>query len=349
MIALRQVISYAFNLLFIISVFAKLLDAYRNLDFVKTHFITSSNMLLVFTLVFAVALRLKGIFPFSPIVTRFITFFLTPFTLLCTIIFIAIDQMTYVNFIYSKLFIQIESVFLLGLFFLTISIIFLPSAWLKKHYKSFLFFLPFGLLALFYIYKHVPFDAWMRISHEDSLIEYLQVVALLTASFFAIKNAKVFFTNRKVLLSIVFIFAAIVLFGVAGDEISWGQRIFHLQAPQFILENNTQGEITIHNQYRFSGYVPMVYGLIGLYGSTAWIPFWFLKHIFKRNIFPQFFVPQAFLFLYFFFAYAYNYALRWGDYSIITGGGWAEMTELLLYSGAMLHFIYIYITLKAKI
>lgn len=40
---------------------------------------------------------------------------------------------------------------------------------------------------------------------------------------------------------------ALLLLGMTGEEISWGQRIFGLQSPEFMLKNNVQGEITFHN------------------------------------------------------------------------------------------------------
>ena len=43
----------------------------------------------------------------------------------------------------------------------------------------------------------------------------------------------------------------IFLFG-AGEEISWGQRIFQIKSPSFFLQNNSQGEINLHNLYFYN-------------------------------------------------------------------------------------------------
>ena len=40
--------------------------------------------------------------------------------------------------------------------------------------------------------------------------------------------------------------ALIFIFG-AGEEISWGQRIFNVESSEYFLENNAQGETNLHN------------------------------------------------------------------------------------------------------
>jgi hypothetical protein len=52
-------------------------------------------------------------------------------------------------------------------------------------------------------------------------------------------------------LSIVGI--ALLFFVGAGEEMSWGQRIFHVATPQAVKEANVQGELTIHNLAFFQG------------------------------------------------------------------------------------------------
>lgn len=59
-------------------------------------------------------------------------------------------------------------------------------------------------------------------------------------------------------------FALIAFFG-AGEEISWGQRIFNIATPEALNEFNAQGEITVHN-LEFNG--------IELNFETAFDVFW---------------------------------------------------------------------------
>lgn len=82
---------------------------------------------------------------------------------------------------------------------------------------------------------------------EDRLVEWLSVMGLLCASFVCFQR---FFKLRKVkpaiFLVIAFLFG-IVLFFAAGEEISWGQRLFGLKSPEYFQQNNTQGETNLHN------------------------------------------------------------------------------------------------------
>ena len=44
----------------------------------------------------------------------------------------------------------------------------------------------------------------------------------------------------------IILFSIIFFFGF-GEEISWGQRIFNIETPNFFIENNLQSETNIHN------------------------------------------------------------------------------------------------------
>ena len=47
-------------------------------------------------------------------------------------------------------------------------------------------------------------------------------------------------------LSVTFLCGLVFLFG-AGEEISWGQRIFNTESSEFFLKNNAQQETNLHN------------------------------------------------------------------------------------------------------
>lgn len=46
---------------------------------------------------------------------------------------------------------------------------------------------------------------------------------------------------------LAFLILALLFFFAAGEEISWGQRIFNVQTPDALNAINNQGEITVHN------------------------------------------------------------------------------------------------------
>ena len=82
---------------------------------------------------------------------------------------------------------------------------------------------------------------------EDGPLETMTVFFLLTGSFTCIYRVFKLKSEKKTLfLMCTCILAALFFFG-AGEEISWGQRIFNNEASAFFKQHHTQGEITLHN------------------------------------------------------------------------------------------------------
>jgi len=82
---------------------------------------------------------------------------------------------------------------------------------------------------------------------EDGFAEYCTAFLLFCISVLLIYRLIKFFLVKKPLWKIgVFFMALIFIFG-AGEEISWGQRIFNVESSEYFLENNAQGETNLHN------------------------------------------------------------------------------------------------------
>ncbi|TRZ42802.1 hypothetical protein [Robertkochia solimangrovi] len=82
---------------------------------------------------------------------------------------------------------------------------------------------------------------------EDGTVEYGTAIMLLCISILSFY--RLFTTGRSKSWYWklgVFACAVVFLFG-AGEEISWGQRIFDIQSGEYFLENNAQGETNLHN------------------------------------------------------------------------------------------------------
>jgi len=98
-------------------------------------------------------------------------------------------------------------------------------------------------IVLFYI----DLPAFSTFIDEDGVAEWLTVIALVGSAAISIKR---FFQLRKhkkkLFLAFLLITALVLLFG-AGEELSWGQRLFNFQSSDFFKEHNTQKEINIHN------------------------------------------------------------------------------------------------------
>jgi hypothetical protein len=98
---------------------------------------------------------------------------------------------------------------------------------------------------LFWIFGDT--DTTSKLGKEDHFIETMTAVDLLIASVFSFI---VFFKTRNIFILII----GFGLFIGAGEEISWGQRIFNYNTPEVIKERNVQGEVSIHNLEIFDSY-----------------------------------------------------------------------------------------------
>ena len=82
---------------------------------------------------------------------------------------------------------------------------------------------------------------------EDGFIEWCTVAVLFLTMlvcarrFLALRNVR-----PPMFLFVTLLLTLLCLFG-AGEEISWGQRIFGLETPDYLKDKNAQGELGIHN------------------------------------------------------------------------------------------------------
>jgi hypothetical protein len=98
-----------------------------------------------------------------------------------------------------------------------------------------------------YLKQFKGYDAFQEYIREDGLIEYMTTLFLLFSSLVCIFRA---FHNRKMkkpLWILTWILIALLFFFAAGEEISWGQRLFGVKSSEFFLHNNIQGETNFHN------------------------------------------------------------------------------------------------------
>ena len=107
----------------------------------------------------------------------------------------------------------------------------------------FLVILTYGLVLL-----HQDEEAFLLWIREDGLVEWLTFVVLIATSafsfimFLAFSHSGAGGRAKKVWLFLGFLF----LFG-AMEEISWGQRVFGIESPEWFLKHNRQFETNVHN------------------------------------------------------------------------------------------------------
>lgn len=140
------------------------------------------------------------------------------------------------------------------------------------------FFLVITVLYGLYIYvtDAVKFDGLVE---EDSFYENLTSVFLFFASGTLLYK---FFTYKKyygLWWKLGILLMAVALFFGAGEEISWGQRIFHIQSSEFFKENNAQAETNLHNmivdgvklnKIIFSNLMSICFGFYFLFVPLLW-------------------------------------------------------------------------------
>lgn len=99
-----------------------------------------------------------------------------------------------------------------------------------------------GFIVLVLSYSVIYFvdkDTAIRLTHEDGFFENLGFLFFLFSSIS-------FACSYKKHKNWIFIILAFLFFFAAGEEISWGQRFFHIKS-EVIQHDNVQGEINIHN------------------------------------------------------------------------------------------------------
>jgi hypothetical protein len=111
--------------------------------------------------------------------------------------------------------------------------------------------LAYGLITWLFPFV-LPEDTVARLVREDSIIEYLTFIFFFIAglgflaTFFYCKQGNNVFGYIKTKRNFIYLgLAAVLIFG-AGEEISWGQRLFGFETPE-AMEENEQEEFTVHN------------------------------------------------------------------------------------------------------
>ena len=106
--------------------------------------------------------------------------------------------------------------------------------------------LQFLLFGLYFAHTNLQYFEGV-FAVEDGLVEWLTVLWLVSASILCITRIfKLKSKRSKLFLFMLAFFAVGFLFG-AGEEISWGQRIFETNAGEFFSKHNAQGETNLHN------------------------------------------------------------------------------------------------------
>lgn len=217
-----------------------------------------------------------------------------------------------------------------------------------------LFPLFFAAIIIWLRFYHFP--TYEIIGQEDNIIEYYQFFFFLTGGIIAFLTA-LRLKEFSRLMFYLFLMISLALIFVAGEEISWGERLFNIDTHQIfdgdteipLLENNVQNEMNLHNFKSIHNKIGILYLAIGSYFIFSWIlmkmvmNFWSINEKIKNYL--PFLIPPPILTSYF-IPTAINLldiekvALAPQDY---------EMVELLLSLGLLIFLILCYMHLKKNL
>lgn len=85
------------------------------------------------------------------------------------------------------------------------------------------------------------------LAKEDGPVEWLTVIALVLSCVACIHRVATLKSQKNAMFIFVWSFLALFAFFGAGEEISWGQRIFGIESSEWFKQNNAQAETNLHN------------------------------------------------------------------------------------------------------
>ena len=184
----------------------------------------------------------------------------------------------------------------------------------------FVYILPYGK---FFI--GISWFDWLR--SEDGPLEWIQFIEYAVSSFLSLM---VFFKQKKKkeINSIIWLLIAIFCFLIAGEEISWGERLTGV-GLNWVSNVNVQGETNFHNLPFFHNYLldPAFEISCIFLGWIGWKKF---KNI---NAFPNKKYSLFFLFVALFYFY---FDISWASTTEQIRND-QEIFEFLLSTGIFLH------------
>ena len=206
----------------------------------------------------------------------------------------------------------------------------------------------FGPLFLAFSISIYLYDAQLLrvIIREDGPYEYLQAFLYFACFILSFKVYRVLRKRKQRFKAVLFLILALALMFTAFEEISWGQRILDIDTPEFMLEHNTQDEITIHNLEPFQAVLHSFYMLVGFYGAFGSLllemtakPLHKKLSLFLPNkkLGFYFFSVLAFYFFYDFFRTYFTYLF--GSEVQFSIWRWQEVAETLLTFGFLLYML----------
>lgn len=113
--------------------------------------------------------------------------------------------------------------------------------------EKIILFLVAAILIAGYILFYTNLSSFEKYVEEDGIVEWLTVLGLLSGCIVCFSRYIKLRRFKSGWFLFVTIALGLMLFFVAGEEVSWGQRILGIKSSEFFKEKNSQGETNLHN------------------------------------------------------------------------------------------------------
>jgi hypothetical protein len=184
------------------------------------------------------------------------------------------------------------------------------------------------------IFAAVNRDLYRFLLAEDGPVEWLTFAGFVITAIIAARIAFLLFkASHMWLVAVYTLFTAAMLF-CAGEEISWGQRIFSYEIPDTLRSLNPTNELVFHNIGGTFGFFNLAIIAVEFIGVIAF----FINrrlHLEKRWTYANYLlIPPLCLSSSFFIAFAYNPIrfVLWPEPTSVVSR-YSEWTELCLVFG----------------
>ena len=99
-----------------------------------------------------------------------------------------------------------------------------------------------------FVWSYIDHDSFKRyFVVEDGFTEWSTVVMLIIGLLVCFRRVWLLKDQRGFSFLFMTTLLGLFFFFGAGEEISWGQRLFNIESSEFFTENNAQGEMNLHN------------------------------------------------------------------------------------------------------
>jgi hypothetical protein len=204
--------------------------------------------------------------------------------------------------------------------------------------------LPLAVLLMGAVAALMGKDAYKWLVQEDGVAENLQAIIFAASAVVSMAAGRRLRRTGDSHLGFLFFLMGAGLVLVAGEEMSWGQRIFGIETPDALDAINRQGELNLHNIPTVEKTLRLAQFLTGVWGSV--LPLVVLHYAgrlsrWRRQLATL--VPHHTLIVYF------GCTMVWRAYRALHPAPteyawflaeWSEVVELNLALGILLYLVY---------